>query len=448
VNARPQNTPDVDFLAAIGGEDIVINAEQQRAAERATRAKRLARGTSSRIGTSGPRSAMPPAAPESDPVQAAARKSRVLTRRYSEFAEEQLIPVYPGMLWQGKYTVLGGDPGLGKSLVASDITARITRGGQVSPYSDQHFEPRTVVLCSSEDGAADTIKPRLRVAGADMARVVDLMGILAKDGTHEHLNLGAHLKALDELLGDSKAALLVLDPVSSFLGKIDSNSGSEVRGVVDPIKRLLEKHKCALLGVLHLNKSERSSAIYRIGGSISMVGAPRMAFGFVRDHSQDSKSDRLLLPIKANLQREEPGYSLRLVDADGFPKLEWRTARPDIAINDALSSSGPSQSQRAEEVLRSILVPGHEVAASVIERACRERGIGKDTRLAALRSMRATPQKYNKDDKRGWFWKISDVQEVDGAEFDAPDGEAIAETIRAPLTEASARVTKEHNRDR
>src|SRR5262249_51268204 len=132
------------------------------------------------------------------------KRRTAITRSYETIREEPLVTIYPGMLWAGKHTTIGGDPGLGKSIITADIGAPLSRGGKVSPYSDEEFEPRVVIIGSAEDGAADTIKARLRVAGADMRKVFDLVGILSPDGIHEHLNLGEHLQQLDEMLGDLK----------------------------------------------------------------------------------------------------------------------------------------------------------------------------------------------------------------------------------------------------
>lgn len=388
----------------------------------------------------------PPAAsasaPASDPF--APKKRRALTRRFDKHEEKPLVVVYPGLLWAGKHTTVAGDPGLGKSLLSIDLTSRITRGGKVSPYSAQEFEPRTVIMCSAEDDAADTIKPRLRVAGADMTRVHDLLGVLGLEDEREHLNLGAHLQALDEVLGDLKPAALVLDPLSSFLGRIDSHQNSQVRSVVDPTNDLLQRHGVALLSIQHLNKNEKASALYRIGGSISLVGAPRAAFVYVRDPTQGSKADRWLLPAKRNLiGDEEPGYGLRIVTQEGQPRIEWRTERVDRDVNEALSTMPLTKAKLAEDVLRTALENGVEIPAADIERMCRERGIGRETRRDALHSIGAQTkrvgEKGTKDGRWVWYLPPRVIQDDEGFD-DAPHSEIVAEAARAPLDAAVRQV--------
>jgi hypothetical protein len=391
-------------------------------------------------------SAKPATSEVSDPFASTPKRKRPISRRFDSIREESLVAIYPKLLFAGKHTTIGGDPGLGKSLVSVDITARITRGGRISPYSDEQFAPATVILCSAEDDAADTVKPRLRTAGADMTRIIDLVGVLGFEDGQEHLNLGEHLAVLDELLGDTKARVLVLDPISSFLGKIDSHQNSQVRGVIDPIKRLLERHRAALLSVQHLNKNERASAINRFSGSISFVGAPRMAFIFMRDRTQGSKGDRWLLPAKSNLMPDEPGYGLRIGTKDGQPLLDWRTERVDQDVNDVLNAPTPTKTKLAEDMLRSVLASGLEVPAADIERMCRERGYGRQVRRDALHSIGATSKRVGaKGTKDGqWVWSLPPgiIRDDEGFD-DAPHGEALAEAARAPLNAAVTRIEKD-----
>jgi RecA-family ATPase len=71
----------------------------------------------------------------------------------------------------GKLSLLAGDPGLGKSFITLDMAARVSRG---TPFPDCCNTPNPtggVVLLSAEDDLADTIRPRLDAAGADVDRI-------------------------------------------------------------------------------------------------------------------------------------------------------------------------------------------------------------------------------------------------------------------------------------
>src|SRR5437763_13062278 len=68
-----------------------------------------------------------------------------------------------------KFTILDGDTAMGKSLPALNLAARITTG---QPMPDG--TPGTqggVILIAPEDGAGDTLRPRLEAAGGDPSHV-------------------------------------------------------------------------------------------------------------------------------------------------------------------------------------------------------------------------------------------------------------------------------------
>src|SRR5215831_15915616 len=67
-------------------------------------------------------------------------------------------------------TVFEGDPGDGKSFATTDLAARWSSGAPM-PDGSAHGGPYGVIINSAEDDPETTIVPRLRAAGADLARV-------------------------------------------------------------------------------------------------------------------------------------------------------------------------------------------------------------------------------------------------------------------------------------
>src|SRR5262245_41493510 len=72
-------------------------------------------------------------------------------------------------LWEpyiprGKIAILDGDPGVGKSLLALDLAARLSRGGPL-PGGAAAGRPHVVLLLSAEDDGSDTLRPRAEAAG-------------------------------------------------------------------------------------------------------------------------------------------------------------------------------------------------------------------------------------------------------------------------------------------
>src|SRR5438067_12812317 len=118
--------------------------------------------------------------------------------------------LWPRYLARGKLAILDGDPETGKSLLAIALVARLSRGGAL-PDGALLSRACTSVLLSAEDDAADTIRPRAEAAGVDLARLVvpDFGGRVPR--------FPDDLPALEELVRDRGAELVVIDPLMAFL---------------------------------------------------------------------------------------------------------------------------------------------------------------------------------------------------------------------------------------
>lgn len=67
----------------------------------------------------------------------------------------------------GCLTLMPGEEGIGKTLIASDVIAQITRGRLPG---ELYGTPRDVVILAVEDNIDEVVVPRLRAAGADCSR--------------------------------------------------------------------------------------------------------------------------------------------------------------------------------------------------------------------------------------------------------------------------------------
>ena len=76
--------------------------------------------------------------------------------------------------------LLTGPNGTGKSTLCMDLAARVSRG-DFMPDGQPLERARDVIILSAEDGAADTIRPRLDAAGGDPTRVHLFVDVLERD---------------------------------------------------------------------------------------------------------------------------------------------------------------------------------------------------------------------------------------------------------------------------
>src|SRR5215470_12736167 len=140
-------------------------------------------------------------------------------------------------------------------------------------------------------------------AGADLSRIhrISSVKVTLPDGTLDKtmFSLERDLEKLDDALDKCpNVRMLVVDPVSAYMGKIDSHRDSDVRRVLTPLSELAERRRIAVVGVMHLKKSE-ASALHRLSGSVAFVAAARVVWGF--GESPDDPESRVMVPVKNNL---------------------------------------------------------------------------------------------------------------------------------------------------
>lgn len=191
--------------------------------------------------------------------------------------------LWPGRIARGKVTIIAGNPGLGKSQITTSIAAVVTTGGRW-PVGSDLCAPGGVIFLNAEDDPADTLRPRLEAAGADLRRVQFVDGVIvgyAGDGNQcqRLFSVAEDLKALDSALSQLRdVALVVIDPVTAYLGQTDSHKNAEVRGLLAPLSELAARHNTAVIGVSHLTKAAGSQALMRVTGSLAFVAAARAAY--------------------------------------------------------------------------------------------------------------------------------------------------------------------------
>jgi hypothetical protein len=207
------------------------------------------------------------------------------------------------------------------------------------------------------------------------------------DGTRRALNLQYDLHLLEkEIKRIDHVALIVVDPVSSCLGKTDSHKNSEVRGVLEPLSEMAERMRVAILSVTHFSKAGANSttkALHRFIGSIAFTGAPRAAFVVIEDAEHEGR--RLFLHAKNNLARPPQGLAFRLeqttVADEGVvtSRIVWDEELVKISANEALAADAAGTGSRtgkaeAIEFLEAALADG-PLAVKQVDGMAREHGL-------------------------------------------------------------------------
>lgn len=339
----------------------------------------------------------------------------IATTRLSDVEPRPVEWLWPGRLPKGKLVVLDGDPGAGKSTLALDIAARLSTG---SPMPDGHRldGPASVILLSAEDGADDTIRPRLDAAGGDPSRVILLDGCWcpAEDEKADewHLrppDLPLDLPVLAQTIRREKAVLVVIDVLNAFLSsKVDGHRDQDIRGALAPLAKVAVDTNCCIVVVRHLNKGGGSNPLYRGGGSIGIIGAARV--GMLAAGDPDDETRRVLAVTKCNVAKIAPALAYRLVDAPehGCARISWDGATSHSAADLlAIAPLPGDDEQDAAGVLAEVLADGPCWVKDAIDRMA-EAGFSKDQAKRAKGKLKVHSVKVGKpgDADSGWRWEL------------------------------------------
>jgi putative DNA primase/helicase len=234
--------------------------------------------------------------------------------------------LWPNRIAIGKNNLVCGDPGLGKSLFALDVAARVSTGAGFPDAHHLEREPGGVVVLTMEDDAADTLVPRLLAHGADTSRIAHVQGIAEVDGDGKAIHGIDLTRDIDAVRAAAQQVpncrLVIIDTIGDYLGKTDAHRNNEVRAVLNPLAALATECRLAILAIAHFRKGE-GRAIHAAMGSLAFVGQARVAWAITR--CQTNARRRLLTCIKNNLAVDNSGlaYSIEPHGEDGSPVLCW-----------------------------------------------------------------------------------------------------------------------------
>ncbi len=329
--------------------------------------------------------------------------SNTVTRHPELLCLANVEGLKPEWLWEpylpvGTLSMLSGDPGGGKTFISLAIAAALSRG--LAPHTNESRKAMDTIYLSVENSPEYVIRPRFDLLKGDPARFHLLPGMFTTAGKSKQRS-SLTLKDLDvfeKALARTKAALLIVDPIQSYLGaEVDAYRSNETRPVLDGLATLARDNKCCILLVRHLSKSSGGRAIHRGLGSIDLAGAVRSEL--IAGATPDDANRRALVQIKSNYGRfgDPLGYK---IDDSGFT---W-TGKSDLTEKDILSSDaeadGRTEIAEACDYLRGQLASGPKLQKEL------EAGSGF-TERTLQRAAKRIDVKRSRDGERGpWLWSL------------------------------------------
>lgn len=208
----------------------------------------------------------------------------------------------------GALSLLAGREGLGKSTLAVDLAAQVTRGDLDGELIGR---PMSVLYVATEDSHAHTVVPRLHVAGADLTRVHLLDAVLDADGTTDRLTIPGDAAILAEAIREHDVALVVLDAATSVLdGRLDGDRDRQMRRALEPLAGVGMDTGAAIIGIVHLGKAATADVGRAILGSIAWSQVARSVLAVAQDPDSGSL---IITRTKCNLAGPVSSLGARIV---------------------------------------------------------------------------------------------------------------------------------------
>jgi hypothetical protein len=261
-------------------------------------------------------------------VKAEVKAAVVYTYSTPSLSERIMRPtewLWKGFLPKKQLVHFGGQSTEGKSPVTLDLIARLTSGKEWPDGQPNTLGPRSVILMAGEDDVESEIMPRLKLAGADLSKVHEFKVTRHKDNSECDMNIALDrdnerlLFAAQEI---PDLALIVIDPISNYLGSKKMNLEEEIRGgILMPLVTIAQSLEICVVTVGHLNKRDKDASILqRVMGAAAFVGVARQVFMFGNDPDDKDKYAHVMFEAR-NKSATKLKYRTEAVTVDWE---EWK----------------------------------------------------------------------------------------------------------------------------
>ena len=313
--------------------------------------------------------------------------------KMSDIQSQEIEWLWHPFIPYGKLTIIQGDPGDGKTTLVLNIAAKLSKGVGLDENMSV-TKPINIIYQTAEDGLADTVKPRLELAGADCERIMVI------DESDKSLSMID--ERLEEAIQKTGAKLLILDPIQAYLGGgMDMNRANEARDMTKKLGALAERTRCAIILIGHMNKAAGNKAAYRGMGSIDFFAVARSVLLVGRVEGEPNI--RAVVQIKNNLAASGHPKAFSLSET-GF---QW-IGDYEITADEVLGGIAPkiNKLEQAKKLLRELSETQNAIQSNEVFELAVEHNISKRTMENAKKDLGIRAKKIN----NSWYWELDKIQ--------------------------------------
>ena len=338
----------------------------------------------------------------------------VVLIRGDDIKPEAVRWLWNGWLARGKFHVLAGAPGTGKTTIALALAATLSKGGQWPDGSQA--SPGNIIIWSGEDDPSDTLAPRLLAMGADMTRIHFVANTI-EQGESRPFDPARDMATLTlQAAGICEMRLLIVDPVVSAVAG-DSHNNANTRRALQPLVDLGANLDCAVLGISHYSKGTQGrDPLERVTGSLAFGALARVVWGTAKGAEEGQL--RRLVRAKSNIGEDGGGfeYDLEQTEVSTHPgliasRVIWHGAieggaRELLAEAETIEGEPNQQSDTTQWLQDLIAEEGGQLDSRTIMRLARENGFAERTVQRARQKLCVTVAMSGFGKEKRSIWSI------------------------------------------
>ena len=361
-----------------------------------------------------------PRAPKPDRIEITATATatgvtgtrKLLLVNYDDVEDEIIEWVWEDRIEKNDVNIIFGDGDTGKSFIALDIAARITKGVPM-PNSTTPTDIGDVLYFCREmsDGK---IKGRARAVGMDFKHFMGCKGQVENPNSTKTTTLTIdEVNLLIDYVKEYRPRLMVIDPIISILGDVVTDGYKSIYDAIDPLVQIAHEYKVTIIGITHCNKGQGIKAKDKMMGSVAFRNAVRATDFVFLDPTDETGVRRIFAQDKCNDGKRVKALTFELISNGAqYPKVVWGS-ETDVKADDYANPNGPTlKKDYAEEWIKDYLSDGEKLSDSMWP-AAKAAGLKWDT-FKKAQSVVAKPFRKGFGKDGAWYVRLKDSMTIEG----------------------------------